>query len=298
MAIQHLGQPSAWLRAAAILFAVASTALAPSAAPLSGQTLRGRVLDEASDRPIPGVYLELVDANGNAVLSRLTDENGAFEFRTDEAGYYRLTGTHLGYRETVSGFVNLRAGEEVELEFRMAVEAIPLEPITVTASPRPWYEHLKAPALWEYYERSEYLGPLGRGRFLGPEEVRNLQGMPVTMAVATIPGMQAVASENSGARFHLLGRRGCDALFFLNGMQVRLRPPPTRADTADVDFVPGPAGLEWFLDDFVTMNDVEAIEVYRGPSELPGEFHGHSGNANCGAVVVWTKRNVDRGGER
>jgi hypothetical protein len=269
-----------------------------SASTAAAQVLRGTVLNEADDQPISGVYLELVDANGNAVLSRLTDENGEFEFRASEAGYYRLTGTHLGYRETVSGFVNLRAGEEVELEFRMAVEAILLEPITVTASPRPWYEHMKAPALWEYYERSEYLEPLGRGRFLGPEKIRELQGMPVTMAVATVPGMQAVASETSGARFHLLGRRGCDALFFLNGMQVRLRPPPSREDPDDVDFVPGPAPLEWFLDDFVSMSDVEAIEVYRGPSELPGEFHGHSGNANCGAVVVWTKRNVDRGGRR
>jgi hypothetical protein len=199
----------------------------------------------------------------------------------------------LGYRETVSGFVDLDEGEVVELEFHIAVEAILLDPITVVASPRPWYEHVKAPALWDYYERSEYLKTIGRGRFLGPEELRNLSGMPVTLAVSTVPGMQAVTSEHSGSRFHLLGRRGCDALFFLNGMPVPLRPPPTRADTADVDFVPGPEPLDWFIDDFVNLSEVEAIEVYRGASELPGEFHGTRGNADCGAVVVWTKRNVE-----
>jgi hypothetical protein len=120
-----------------------------------------------------------------------------------------------------------------------------------------------------------------------------MSGMTVAMAVGTVPGMQAVTSEHSGSRFHLLGRRGCDALFFLNGMPVPLRPPPTRADTADVDFVPGPAPLDWFIDDLVSLPEVEAIEVYRGPSELPAEFHGFYGGGNCGAVVVWTRRNVD-----
>jgi hypothetical protein len=252
------------------------------------------VLDEATELPIPGVYLELIGFDGEAVRSRIADDEARFLFTNLAPGYYRLRGERLGYQETVSGFVDLDEGETVELEFRMAVEAIVMEPITVVASPRPWYEHMKAPALWDYYERSEYLKSIGQGRFLGPEELRNMSGMSVTMAVGTIPGMQAVTSEHSGSRFHLLGRRGCDALFFLNGMQVKLRPPPIRADTADVDFVPGPAPLEWFIDDFVHLSDVEAIEVYRGPAELPGEFHGFGGNANCGAVVVWTRRNVDQ----
>jgi hypothetical protein len=259
----------------------------------TAQTLMGRVLDEGTGDPIPGAYLELIERNGETLRSLLSDDVGGFVFSGLLPGPYRIVGERLGYRETVGGFVDLAVGETVELEFRMAVEAILLDPITVTASPRPWYEHMKAPALWEYYERSEYLKTIGRGRFLGPEELRNLSGMPVTMAVGTIPGMHAVQSENSAGRFHLLGRRGCDALFFLNGMPVRLLPPPSRADTADVDFVPGPAALDWFIDDFVNLNDVEAIEVYRGPSELPGEFHGFSGGGNCGAVVVWTRRNVD-----
>jgi hypothetical protein len=259
----------------------------------NAQTLTGRVLDEGTGDLIPGVYLELIGTDGEALRSLLSDEQGGFTFSDLIPGSYRLRGERLGYRETVGGFVDLDVGEAVELEFRMAAEAIVLDPITVVASPRPWYEHLKAPALWGYYERSEYLKSIGRGRFLGPQELRNMSGMPVTIAVGTIPGMQAVLSENSGSRFHLLGRRGCDALFFLNGMPVRLRPPPSQADTADVDFVPGPAPLDWFIDDFVSLHDVEAIEVYRGASELPGEFHGMRGHASCGAVVVWTKRGVE-----
>ena len=88
---------------------------------------------------------------------------------------------------------------------------------------------------------------------------------------------------------------GCDALFFLYGMQVRLTPPriSTRDTANDDDIAPGPEALDYFIDDFVSLHEVEAIEVYRGASELPGEFHGFRGGGSCGAVVVWTKRGVE-----
>lgn len=269
-----------------------------SVAEARAQTLSGRVLDADTGLPIAGAALQLVSTDGELTpFERISGEGGGFVFGEVPAGRYRLKGERLGYRETVSPFVAIEAGDTVAFEFRMATEAFLLEPLTVTASARPWYEHLTPPTLWEYYERREHLSALGRGRFLGPEELTVFAGMPVSLAIGTVVGMKAVASERGG-RFHVLGRRGCDALFFMNGQQVRLRPPELRADTNRVGFVPGPTSLEWFMDDFVSMNDVEAIEVYRGASELPGEFHGFNGNGNCGAVVVWTKRTVDRrGGE-
>lgn len=266
--------------------------------PLQGQTLIGRVVDDQSGVSVPDVEVMLLDSEGEpAGERRLSRGDGGFSFLDLAPGHYRLSAVRLGYRDTTGPFVELQEGDSVEVEFRIAQEAVLLEPLTVTASARPWYEHLKPPALWEYYERSEYLSRIGRGQFLDSEDLEALQGMPVTMAVATLPGMQAVASESSGARFHLLGRMGCDALFFVNGRQVRLRAPLSREDPDDVDFVPGPQKLDWFVDDFVSMAEVEAIEIYSGASELPGEFHGFSGGANCGAVVVWTKRGMERGGQ-
>ncbi|MEK9501061.1 carboxypeptidase-like regulatory domain-containing protein [Gaopeijia maritima] len=266
--------------------------------PLPGQTLVGRVVDDASGAPVIDVEVVLLDSEGEPTgEQRLSGNGGLFRFLDLGPGHYRLSASRLGYRDTTGPFVELQVGDSVEVEFRIAQEAVLLEPLTVTASARPWYEHLKPPALWEFYERSEYLSRIGRGQFLDSEDLAPLQGMPVSMAVATLPGMQAVTSDSSGSRFHLLGRMGCDALFFVNGRQVRLRAPLSRQDPDDVDFVPGPQKLDWFVDDFVSMSEVEAIEVYSGASELPGEFHGFSGGANCGAVVVWTKRGVDRGGE-
>jgi hypothetical protein len=282
--------PSRWKTCGLFL---ALSLLACRASPASAQTIRGQVLDNTTGLPIPAAYVELIGADGEMHRSHLANDEGWFEFRDLAEGFYRLSGEQLGYENTVSGFIAVKAGDDVQLEFRMAVEAILLEPLTVTASPRPWYEHLEPPGLWEYYERKEQLESLGIGRFLGREELDRLGAMPVTHAIATIPGMRTVASDTRGGRVHLLGRRGCDAMFFLNGMEVRLRPTLFPADTGNADFVPTMESLEWYIDDFVSLSDVEAIEVYRGPSELPGEFHGMHTGGNCGAVVVWTKRTLD-----
>jgi hypothetical protein len=68
--------------------------------------------------------------------------------------------------------------------------------------------------------------------------------------------------------------RPCQANIYLDGLLIR-KPSETRWEIplADIDqFVP----LEW----------VEAIEVYRRPSETPAEF---LGSAACGVVAIWTR---------
>jgi hypothetical protein len=35
---------------------------------------------------------------------------------------------------------------------------------------------------------------------------------------------------------------------------------------------------------------IEMMEVYRGPSQIPGEFHWDG----CGAIVIWTRYNPTR----
>ena len=34
-------------------------------------------------------------------------------------------------------------------------------------------------------------------------------------------------------------------------------------------------------------SDIEMMEIFRGPGELPGEFN----NGNCGAISIWTRHN-------
>ena len=40
------------------------------------------------------------------------------------------------------------------------------------------------------------------------------------------------------------------------------------------------------------IRDIEAVEVYTGPSDVPGEFAGR--NAGCGVIVIWTRSGPPR----
>jgi hypothetical protein len=56
------------------------------------------------------------------------------------------------------------------------------------------------------------------------------------------------------------------------------------------------AGMRITLDPQLGLNeftalDLEVIEVYRSAAEVPGEF---SGDANCGVLVLWTRRGIGR----
>ena len=35
----------------------------------------------------------------------------------------------------------------------------------------------------------------------------------------------------------------------------------------------------------INPRDIELIEIFRGPGELPPEFN----DGNCGAIMIWTK---------
>ena len=43
------------------------------------------------------------------------------------------------------------------------------------------------------------------------------------------------------------------------------------------------------MDQIVQPQDIQAIEVYKGPTETPAEFQG-GGSAACGTIVIWTRR--------
>jgi hypothetical protein len=68
-------------------------------------------------------------------------------------------------------------------------------------------------------------------------------------------------------------------VFYINGM---------RANNANDN----PAIMWTKLETVYSMtgSDIEAIEVYRGLAEYPGEFA--STDAPCGVVAIWTRRSV------
>ena len=71
--------------------------LATSAAPVDAQTMRGRVLDDENERPVPTALVRLVDADGEERGVTAADSSGGYRLVLPEPGVYRLVAERLGY---------------------------------------------------------------------------------------------------------------------------------------------------------------------------------------------------------
>jgi hypothetical protein len=107
-----------------------------------------------------------------------------------------------------------------------------------------------------------------RGTFITRAEIERQGARAGTDIVRSIPGIR-LAPMRGGAGNQVImtrgsGARPCIPTMFLHGMPY--------------------SGI---LDDFVA-EDIEALEVYVGISEIPPEFD-KNGKGICGVIVVWTR---------
>lgn len=222
--------------------------------------LRGRVLARATDAPLRGAAIVL---EGDSVHAR-TDSTGAFEVPGLVAGHHAVLVRAPGFVE-VAFTAELRAGASLEYLVRLDVAptAQPLAPVTVTsdAPVRPSYRLVD----FERRRRS------GRGQYLGADEIEQSRA-------ATLPdltrGMRGVTTQCGGTFFGgcriqmVRAHNGCQPEYVVDG----------RVDNMFGGVTP--------------VRDIVALEIYTGPSDVPGEFAGR--NAGCGVVVIWTRSGPQR----
>jgi hypothetical protein len=233
----------------------------------------------------------------------VSDEAGRFTLGPIDAGTYGLVVERLGY-QTTSSALAMKEGETIGVELRLAVEAIPLDPIVVTVSPRPTWEYTEPPSLWEFWERREQLGKIGLGSFITEKDLKPFLGQKISYTVANLhPFLDAFPHSYRPSTVLIRGRSGCKPLIYVDGHLVSPRqpmegfdPPPSRVrGIRSQTLIPDSIGRgEESMDDFISASEIAAIEVYRGASDLPGEFHSGSYSSNCGAVVIWSRRGIRR----
>jgi hypothetical protein len=247
---------------------------------VSAQTIRGRLLEDGSDAPIASATISLLSENQRVLTGALTDADGFFRISTPREGRFMLRAERIGYRQTYTPFLELMQGDSLEVEFRIAADAVLLAPITVTATTRPWWERTESVAMWAFFERREQFERLGQGRFLTRDELQFHDGSPLWMMLASQPGARLAQSEfgnyvilRGGAQLV----RACQPTYYLNGGRVTLRDPEDDLFSSDD-----------LIHNIISVSDLEAVEIYTGAAQLPGEFGGT--NSNCGVVVLWTRR--------
>ncbi len=95
------------------------------------QTVRGRVLDEVSNQPIPGA--NVIIPGSDPLIGASTDPDGRFRIARVPVGRHNFQITFLGYLPKLLPGLSVDAGKEVVLEIMLAESVTELESVVVTA---------------------------------------------------------------------------------------------------------------------------------------------------------------------
>lgn len=244
---------------------LAALALAALAGPAAAQTISGSVQNDASGNPLEGVHVVLLDDQGHNFGETFTNEAGGFRLVLPRSGTWVIAADLIGYGSVQSEPIEIGPDERVTVEIRLAVEAIPVEPVVVTGR----VAHLNAD-IRAFYDRVERGELSGIGRFVTREDIERSVPSEPSDLLRTMPGVRVVrraTAYGSGSSIRMSG--GCVPAIFVDGTQIN------RFRASDD------------LDDFVAAYAIEGIEVYRGAGQQVGRFHDDRG---CGLILVWTRR--------
>ncbi len=227
------------------------------------QTVRGTVVDDSTAEPISGAEVTVLDSLGRSLGSEMTDARGSVVFSLSP-GWYLFRVRRIGYRPiTEAQFIVHTASDTTTVTLALRPAATVLDPATVTGERLPY-----APGpLMEFYVRRNR----GMGLYLTREEIEEKVPLRTTDVFYNLPGVRVVGQGGIGAIVRMT-------------RQVRASgdcPPILYVDRVRVGDADG------FLNELFP-SELEAIEIYRGASEIPPEFQGF--NLACGVVVIWTRR--------
>ncbi|HEX6369413.1 MAG TPA: carboxypeptidase-like regulatory domain-containing protein [Longimicrobium sp.] len=228
---------------------------------LSAQDVRGTVLEDGNDRPVPEALVTLVNSQGLRAGRVAANPDGTFAFRITRPDAYQLRAERVGYRPVTSPFITLAPGDSVVLELRLSTRSVVLAPLTVVAGGDVLRERVVA--------EFEYHRSRGFGRFLGPEQIERIRPYYTTDVLQQVPFVRVTGGIQRSVL--LRDPRGglCTPTVFVDRTRYRI-------------------GEDLNLDQIVAGTRVLAVEVYPTPSGVPAEFSVLD-NYRCGVVVIWTK---------
>lgn len=208
--------------------------------------IAGQIVDSL-DEP---VYYAVVTVEGEA-LRATTDSAGLFRLAPVPPGQRILLVRALGYQPATLA-VTLKPGDTLQERYALRRVSVTLSALTVVGQPEP------PGRLAGFYERRR----LGFGKFLTRADIDRRFTNSIPDLFLGMSGIQVL--HVGGVDRVVFPRCGAYAVY-LDGFRQHGNPNEV---------------LE-----MINPADVEGIEIYRGPSELPAEFTDN----NCAAIVIWSR---------
>lgn len=190
-------------------------------------------------------------------VGAVTDSSGFFLLPGLRAGAGTLSVRRIGF-EPRDVALALADGRTDSLLIVLTVIAHTLPGVTTEVDPA---VELR---LSDFYRHRQN----GMGSYFDRKELEALRVTRISDALRRVPGVRVMSDRG---RYQVRvgrssGLRDCPPDFWIDGV---------RAPYLNIDDVP--------------LRDVEALEIYKGPSSLPPELSNRFGNPSCGAVVIWTR---------
>ena len=231
--------------------------------------IAGRVLDDAGGQPVAGATVTLLNSRGRRDGRAVTDSAGRFHLRVRVTESYQLQAERVGFRGATSQSFTVTPDDTVQVEMRLAADAVLLAPLTVVAAPRTLMrDHQLAAFEWRR-EKQPY------GRYMGAEEIRRINPFYASDVLQQMPLVQVHGGFNRivtlPVSIRTLGAPPrCIPNLYLDGVPVRLN------------------GEALTIDQLVSGSSVAAVEVYDHPAQTPIEYPARD-NPYCGVIVIWTR---------
>lgn len=228
------------------------------------QVVRGTVVTVGDRAPISDARLLLRDQDGTTRAAALSSETGFFELRSDASGMVRLEVKHLGYANWETANFALASDALIEVEVKLGIEAIPLEPLTVITR-----RSAGDPRIYALEQRMTDPTITG-GYFLTRADLDQRPAATPSALVIGTPGMSVrPAGSSAGLDRSVIMSGDCVARTFIDGV---------RFDQTGMTSV----------DDLITPEALEGVEVYPRPRSAPVQYQDLT-NPGCGVVLFWTR---------
>lgn len=210
----------------------------------------GRVVSHATHTGISGATISVPELG----RSTITDSAGRYLIGGFPSGRYRFVVRMIPYSVKEATLL-LERGDHRTLDFELDsadAQTLPAVPVTAAA---PVDLRLRD------FERRRLTG---RGQYLIEEQIKQMGAASVADATRGMRGVDIHCGGGGGCRIQMVrAPMNCGPDYVIDG---------------HVDNTFGPQ---------TPIRDIVALEVYTGPSDVPGEFAGAT--AGCGVVAVWTR---------
>ena len=214
--------------------------------------LIGRVVDSL-DTPLAGAEITLYKSES---IRTVTGDSGEFRLTGLPAGTNVFNVRRLGY-QPASFTAALKSGKTHRATFTLSVSVQPLPLIAVSDT-----------AKTHWLDQFERRRSTSRGTFITRADIVKRTARTGSDIVRTVPGVRVTPGRSSGMSQVTMtrgaGGRACIPTMYVHNMPY--------------------SGV---LDDF-SADDIEALEIYVGISEIPPELD-KNGRGICGVIVVWTR---------